>query len=332
MKESGLTNPLPPPPVRSSKYAPLAPDGPLPPAVREDTVADAYRKMDLKPKRVLFSLGISRFGGTASQRLRQAVDRASSRKGRDTGGDNRRPVFHNALFNYLCVEPFAKEVHQKLIAPALLKKEGFTFLDPIKFSELIEVEKNNQREPVLAVTPSTDMEALALFALAFGLLQPKEAPLIVSAVATLGSGLQDFFGLLDDDASSEVRSRDDVSEQATAPIEKTSQITRRTEDSIDTSSTSELAEATSTTEEQHGDALDSNGEPLGWRRQSLSIATDNLERKRRKRIGIGAATAFDRSTFDAAFSEEEAALRELDDINSKLKPKLNDSPLVLRSP
>ena len=47
------------------------------------------------------------------------------------------------------------------------------------------------------IPEGSEAEALALFALAYGLLQPDEAVAIVDAVASAGAGFRRFFGLTD---------------------------------------------------------------------------------------------------------------------------------------
>src|SRR5262245_8088725 len=87
----------PEPPV--APYAPYVPDGPLPPGLTEDAVANSYRAYGLRSKRVLLSLGIKRFIGQASARLRAAVDRPIHRAGRhDHRREHQVPPLYLALY------------------------------------------------------------------------------------------------------------------------------------------------------------------------------------------------------------------------------------------
>jgi hypothetical protein len=59
-------------PLFLSAYAPLHPDGPLPPGLNESTVKAAFRKPDLR--HVLAATGVRRFTGSPEKRLRKALD------------------------------------------------------------------------------------------------------------------------------------------------------------------------------------------------------------------------------------------------------------------
>ena len=104
--------------VFTSPYAPLSPEGPLPPRLTEEAVANAYKKWKagIHPKRVLFNLKIKHFTEPTTKRLRRAVDKIENRRTRKTGDNTILPAFHEAL--YLWQRDLSKNVYNRLVKPA----------------------------------------------------------------------------------------------------------------------------------------------------------------------------------------------------------------------
>jgi hypothetical protein len=179
------------PPKRfTSTYAPLTPDGPLPPGVSEDTVTAAYRSVQLRPKLALITMGIKTFIGSPTSRLRQAVDRPDAR--RERRGDRHRPSFHEALYGSLRAQSHDTEsVYARFVEPAERTEGERTFLDVPRFRELVHT---HWREGPEVRSLGDEGETLALFAFAFALLQPQDAYAILEPLLECGPAFQEFFG------------------------------------------------------------------------------------------------------------------------------------------
>jgi hypothetical protein len=186
----------------SSPYAPVVPDGPLPPALSETLVSRAYRafRPDLRAKHLLATLGIKPGQEQANRVLRRAVDRPEARAARD--GDDpdsaTRPPLFLALYVLLKDHlASADHVYTAIVQPAERQRDDMTFLDAGMFHAGIEREMARFSDVPDPIPEGSEAEALALFALAYGLLQPDEAVAIVDAVASAGTPFRRFFGLSD---------------------------------------------------------------------------------------------------------------------------------------
>ncbi|MGE5359739.1 MAG: hypothetical protein ACM3NQ_12045 [Bacteroidales bacterium] len=181
-----------------STYAPLSPDGPLPPAVTEAMVSSAYRALrpDLRAKQVLATLGIRPGLEQASRVLRRALDRADAREGdQDAPESSARPPLYLALYVWLKDHlASADYVYREIVKPAEHERDELTFLDPATFRDRIRADAA-RFEGIAEIAGGSEPEALALFALAYGLLQPDEAAAIVEPVAALGEPFRRFFGV-----------------------------------------------------------------------------------------------------------------------------------------
>jgi hypothetical protein len=185
----------------SSPYAPITPDGPLPPALTEAIVSSAYRafRPDLRAKHVLATLGIKPGQEQANRVLRRALDRPESRAGESDAPDSvvRPPLF---LALYVLLKDHlasADHVYKAMVQPAERERDGLTFLDVAIFRQGIEREADRFRDVTETIPAGSEAEGLALFALAYGLLQPDDAAAIVEAVAAAGTPFRRFFGLAD---------------------------------------------------------------------------------------------------------------------------------------
>lgn len=185
----------------TSPYAPVVPDGPLPPSVTETLVSSAYRafRPDLRAKHVLATLGIRPGLEQANRVLRRALDRPEARAGDNDAPDSvvRPPLF---LALYVLLKDHlasADHVYKAIVQPAEHQREDLTFLDAAIFDAGIEREKARFSQVPDPIPEGSEAEALALFALAYGLLQPDDAAAIVGAVTSAGAPFRRFFGLTD---------------------------------------------------------------------------------------------------------------------------------------
>ena len=195
----------------SSRYTPLEPSGPLPPGLSGKVIAAAYRSQgpDLKPKKILRLLG-RRAPATPSPEqlhevLRKAFDEPRARLGlKQNDVVTSLLPLSGAIYAWLKEQDWAQPVYDAIIAPAELARDDKTYLDPSPFRASVQERAHD------LLNNSTDSgsgenheNALALFSLAFALLQPKDAVEIVSSVLPLGSSLEAFFGVGDATAPTE---------------------------------------------------------------------------------------------------------------------------------
>jgi len=206
----------------TSVYAPLVPSGPLPPGVTEEAVANAYKSFSsMRPKRVLLTLGIKHARELPAQRLRKAIDRPEARLARkEDKKEKRRPFFHEALYSYLKKSPQGRNVYARLVEPAEYTVDEHTYLDAARFRSLIEAEKAQTGDVSYPISPRTENEALALFALAFGLLEPEDSYAILEPLLLMGAGFRQFFGIGE--------SAPDVSEQESSTAGSRSSVQKAT--------------------------------------------------------------------------------------------------------
>jgi hypothetical protein len=185
----------------SSPYAPITPDGPLPPALSEAIVSSAYRafRPDLRAKHVLATLGIRPGQEQANRVLRRALDRPDARAGQNDAPDTvARPPLFLALYVLLKEHlASADHVYKAIVQPAERERDELTFLDAGILRAGVEREADRFRDVTEPIPAGSEAEALALFALAYGLLQPDDAPAIVEAVGAAGPPFRRFFGLAD---------------------------------------------------------------------------------------------------------------------------------------
>jgi hypothetical protein len=194
-----------------SSYAPLTSHGPLPPGLTAHRVAAAYRidPFHLRPKRVLLTFGIRHMHGSAADRLRRALDNPDNRKGRgDSHNDNKfRPSLHNALYYH--AKATAPGAYQRRVACAEHEVDGCIYLNPQAFADGIELERAAAVQPCEVIEPNSDNEALAVFGLAYGLLQPADAATLIRALSSLGPGFASYFGLSEETPATQAHTADE---------------------------------------------------------------------------------------------------------------------------
>jgi nucleotide-binding universal stress UspA family protein len=164
-------------------------------------VSRAYRafRPDLRAKHLLATLGIKPGQEQANRVLRRALDRPEARAAGDgDDADSARPPLFLALYVLLKDHlASADHVYTAIVQPAERQRDDMTFLDAAMFRAGIEREMARFGHVPDPIPEGSEAEALALFALAYGLLQPDEAVAIVDAVASAGAGFRRFFGLTD---------------------------------------------------------------------------------------------------------------------------------------
>lgn len=175
----------------SSRYAPLDPRGPLPPGLTPRVVKEAYRFAQIRPAVVLSMAGVPQRLGSPNAALRQKLDLPDFREQiSKLVYRGRSLAFHQVLYNLTCSSPAGKGIHKRLIEPVIcLNEEELSFLDPIRFDQLVATELRGILERIEKVEPRTSEEALVHFVIAFGLLQPSDAEAIVRPLMTMGEGL-----------------------------------------------------------------------------------------------------------------------------------------------
>ena len=203
-------------------YAPLDPSSALPPGLDERVVANAYKATRVWPKRVLTELGIRKSGGTVAIRLRKALDDPDARA-RLCGPSSKVPPLHQAIYQLLISQPGYRPVYKRIVEPSeiVVNEPGrapFTELNPAEFEARVTADQLDCSWREREIESQTDEEGLALFALAYGLLQPADARSIMAPIIALGTSFRAFFGLTDSATpplASEVEESDQVSSNST---------------------------------------------------------------------------------------------------------------------
>ena len=180
------------------QFAPRATTGSLPPGVGAEDVGRYYRhfRADLSPKKVLALLGI-RAGLTGrAEQLRAALDEPLARRAISAprADDFLLPAFHEAVYHWLLATPAGTRTHDSVIQPAQRLVDDRAFLDPARFAAAIAEHARQFTVAGESVESGSNAEALALFTLAFGLLQPEDAAALLAPVVALSPALAGWFG------------------------------------------------------------------------------------------------------------------------------------------
>ena len=183
-----------------SEFPPIAPraaTGALPPGLGAEEVGRFYRhyRADLSLKKVLALLGI-RAGLTGrAEQLRVALDESAARRASPAprGEDVLLPAFHEAVYHWLLGTAAGTQVHAWAIEPAQKLVDDRAFLDPDRFATAV-AERADSLTAAAQIEPGSEAEALALFTLAFGLLQPEVAAALLSPVVGLSPVFASWFG------------------------------------------------------------------------------------------------------------------------------------------
>ena len=128
------------------------------------------------------------------------MDNPASRLGHDRDGRATEvPPLFDALYRWLKQQQWATKAYEEIIEPAEVNADDRLFLD----TKLLEagIKKNGEHldaGTTESIAGASSGEALALFSLAYALLQPDDAEAIVRSVATVGAEFGRFFGADDD--------------------------------------------------------------------------------------------------------------------------------------
>ena len=129
----------------------------------------------------------------------------------------RLPPLCEALYQWLKKQEWTQPIYDALIAPAEVTRNEKTFLDPEQFREIVKDRAPGLLNREAGETSEESSEsALALFSLAFALLQPEDAVVIVEGVLPLSPQYESFFGVGVVDAPAEPPATD-LSADSTTP-------------------------------------------------------------------------------------------------------------------
>ncbi len=210
-------------PLLQSRFAPLDPGGPLPPDLTGKIIAAAYRSQgaDLKPRKILRLLE-HRVPATPSHDLLHELLYESFGEPRARAGltkkskKTRLPPLCEALYQWLKKQEWTQPIYDALIAPAEVTRNEKTFLDPEQFREIVKDRAPGLLNREAGETSEESSEsALALFSLAFALLQPEDAVAIVEGVLPLSPQYESFFGVGVVDAPAESPAADFLADSTT---------------------------------------------------------------------------------------------------------------------
>ena len=153
-------------------FAPLNPEGLLPPGLSEDHVASAYRsyRKDLRPKKILKLLGVNDQPAATKRDLRREMNDPKSRRGQGHDGTTTDvPPLFDILYLWLKQQQWATNAYEGIVKPAEVTAGDRVFLDARQF----DAEVKTCAESLEGVSESLERlsspEALALFALAYAL-------------------------------------------------------------------------------------------------------------------------------------------------------------------
>ena len=305
-------------PEYSSPYAPFDPQSALPPGLDERVVANAYKATGFLPKRVLLELGIRRYTGTAAIRLRKALDDPTARARLNRSRSKVRPL-HQAIYTLLVNQPAYRAVYKRLVEPSEVISSGpaersIVLLDPLEFKSRIAVDQRDSSWSERELTPQSDEEGLALFGLAYGLLQPDDAQLILAPILAIGTSFRGFFG-----------ATEDVPLPSPFKAPKVERTPRRGA-SDDDSSPEQMDSEQQPPSENVASSLGTDQSSLhtaapyrGLRTQSVRKATDTLRSRRATRRSLGNAELLDEPAFNAAYQTELTSVAALKTLEEDLR-------------
>lgn len=194
---SSPPRPVPAAAPATRAFAPRDPRGALPPGLTAEAVGPFYRQFraDLSSKKVLATLGVRAALTGRAEQLRAALDDPAAREAATTPrGETLRPALYEAIYQWLLGTPAGERVHGWVIEPAQRVVDERTFLDPARFAAAVAEHRAALTPAGETLAPQSDAEALALFTLAFGLLQGEDGAALVDVVAGLAPAYAGFFG------------------------------------------------------------------------------------------------------------------------------------------
>ena len=284
-----------------SPFAPFRPEGPLPPGLKVESISSVYKSHGLRPKTVLRTMGIRISTEPPRRTLRLALDDPEARR-----GNPKRPPFHQALYTYLISQAKYADVFSRLIEPCLDTRNDALFLDADKFKATMFREEHDPANEYPEIAAGSLQEALALFVLAFGLLEPDQANEIAEPLLKSGLCFRRFFGV---DSEGAVRSEKQLDTLPHPP-----------KASADVSSTSDNSAISIPAHRTHG--------PL---HSEFMALRKGLEVVRAKRIHFGQMDLFEQSGFDEAYRAEQDSIVALKEFGHRIEHDLSETIHKLES-
>ena len=301
----------------STLYAPLDPDSALPPGLDERVVANAYKATGVLPKRVLLELGIRKYTETAAIRLRKALDDPAARARLRRPISKVRPL-HQAIYALLNAQPAYRPVYKRIVEPSEIVRDEsgsrpITELNPVEFEARVTTDQSDCSWSEREVGSQTDEEGLALFALAYGLLQPGDARRILTPILAIGASFREFFGVTDSVPPPLVPEVEQIDQ--THPNDAPDGV-RQTQ----TIPEKHISHDVGSLGDTRGPSTKQTVTPyLGLRTQSLRKALRTLQTRSAARKALGMADLLDESAFRAARELEVAVLSDVSKLEQSLR-------------
>jgi hypothetical protein len=180
-------------------YAPCSEEGPLPPGFNVNTLQRV-----LEAERVRINPSLKRLG-IANPLLEK--DRTTTLLTRLNDSRHRREealiarghsaAFHEVIYHYS--KKACPALYESIFEPAEVTKiklnHSQTFLSCSLFVEILAQKREGYASDAETLLPRSDGECLALMVLAYGILQPDDAPALVTALLGLGQAYARWFGI-----------------------------------------------------------------------------------------------------------------------------------------
>jgi len=336
--------------IISSRYSPLNPKGPLPPGVTARVVRNAYKTIPIRPRLVLSLAKIPIKLSSPNVTLREALDSPDVRDRLEKlNYKNKSLAFHQLLYDATIISKVGRGLNKRLINPSIdIDEQGLSFLNTTRFNVSLITEMGGFDTNIDNLEPGSTEEALALFALAFALLQPKDADKIIRPVLELGYGFITFFGVAGetypinyDEYQAPDKEEDILLPLETSIIERIetqtppkaiSSVTSSNDAIPATKSTYRTDKETKLTEDVDEPIFELNedkyieidGEPdivcteIGKREAEYREAQARLENARKKRIYLGTVSELDSKAIMKAMELEETSVKSLHNLETML--------------
>ena len=303
----------------STLYAPLDPDSALPPGLDERVVANAYKATRVLPKRVLLELGIRKYTETAAIRLRKALDDPAARARLHRPTSKVKPL-HQAIYELLTKQPAYRPVYKRIVEPSEIVREEsgrppITELNPVEFKARVTTDQSDCSWSEREIGSQTEEEGLALFALAYGLLQPGDARSILIPILAIGASFREFFGVTDSVTPPLVPEVEAIDQPHPndAPDGALVQQTHASPEE-------QVSHDVGSLEDTGGPSTKQTVTPyLDLRTQSLRKSLRTLQTRRTARKALGMADLLDEAAFRAARDLEVAALAHVRELEQSLR-------------
>ena len=333
----------------SSRYSPFNPKGPLPPGVTARVVREAYKFIPIRPRMVLSLAKVPSRMSSPNVALREALDLPDVRDRLEKlSYKNKSLAFHQMLYDSTRISKAGKGLHKRLINPSLdIDEQGLSFLNATRFNVSLITEMGGFDTNIHKIEPGSTEEALAFFALAFGLLQPEDADKIIRSVLALGDSFMTFFGVVDDTYTieSDAYQTPDAEKDVLPPLKPSINEKIETQTTIPVISSTSSDDVMPITKSSHRtdkapETTEDVDEPFfevgkdkyveivseadivhteaGKREAEYREAQARLEKARKKRIYLGSVSELNSKAIMKAVEVEEMAVKSLQNLEAKL--------------